>query len=289
MKTSTKIFALSALTLAVLVGCGKKDKPETDIAKPEVTERPVMVCDDAATKNQVINQVKALLLEQANKTVEGDALAQALKARLSQLDIDLQNIHFENGECTAQLHIVLSEKDVAAANRAFADAYTPSLEEKAMEAKVSLMGGHRLVGNFSFMSEDGAVIIDKRNPVFGLTMEVLGESVRSTSRQTRANAQRETSQIGAPNPDIIPAPTVTVRPVELPQMPPEAAAILRPEDMPSGTPSGQAGSGSQAGSASQERPAPEQPTPNRSEPAESHRPVQDDSVEITVVEGNDTY
>lgn len=279
MRTFAKLFVLSTITLAMLAGCGKKDKPETDIAKPEVTERPAMICDDVATKNQVTSQVKALLLEQANSAVDGDALIQALKARLAQVDIDLQNVRIENGECTAQLHVVLPERDVVVADRAFADDHAPSLEEKAMQAKVSLMGGNRLVSNFNFMHEDGVVIIDKRNPAFELTTQTLSESVKSTSRQTRANAQREASQIGAPNPDIIPAPTVSVRPVELPQIPPEAAAILRPEDMPSGTPN------TQTGNASQE----ERPAPSRNEPVESHRPVQDDNVEITIVEGNDTY
>lgn len=253
MKPTFKYLAcVSAMTLMLggMVGCSKKDSPEPqaeaeiEVAKPEVVERPVVVCDDISIKNRVVSLVQDELYHSSVRLLGDGAsteLAQQLKARLSALEIDLQNLSEEGGECHAQLHIVLPSEEIAFANKTFSAAGVVSLEDQAVEKDVSLMGGSRLVGNFTFQADGEALSIDAKAPAIALASETMATAVRSMNKQNKANAKRETAQIGKTAPDIIPAPNVQIRPVELPSVPqttvpsPESA-ILRPEDVPSGVP-----------------------------------------------------
>lgn len=250
MKTFNYLACVSAVALALtgMVGCTKKDISESqaqagiEVATPEVVDRPVVVCDDVSLKNRVVSLVRDELYHVSVRGLgsgASDELALQLKARLSGLDIDLQNISKDGGECRGQLHVVLPNEEIAFANKTFRGAGVASLEEQAIEKDVSLMGGHRLVGDFVFQVDGEVLAIDNNTPVIALASETMAIAVRSMNRQNQANAKLETAQIGKSSSNIVPAPTVQIRPVELPplpQVPTPEEAILQPEDVPSGTP-----------------------------------------------------
>lgn len=250
MKTFNHLACVSAVVLALtsMVGCTKKDSPEPqaqadiEVAIPEVIDRPALVCDNVSLKNRVVSLVRNELYTASVRGLgngASDELALQLKARLSGLDIDLQNVSEVGGECRGQLHVVLPSQEIETANKTFSGAGVASLEEQAIEKNVSLMGGNRLVGGFVFQVDGEALAIDNNTPVIALASETMATAVRSMNRQNQANAKRETARIGHESSDIIPAPTVQIRPVELPplpQIPTPEEVILQPEDVPSGVP-----------------------------------------------------
>lgn len=319
MKTFNHLACVSAVALALtgMVGCTKKDSPEPqaeaeiEVATPEVVDRPAVVCDDVSLKNRVVSLVRDELYTASVRGLgngASDDLSLQLKARLSGLDIDLQNVSEDGGECRGQLHVVLPNEEIAFANKTFSGAGVASLEEQAIEKDVSLMGGNRLVGDFVFQADGEALAIDNNTPVIALASETMATAVRSMNRQNQANAKRETAQIGKSSSDIVPAPTVQIRPVELPSVPeptqtprPEEA-ILQPEDVPSGTPQNtepnpepkpepksepKSGTKPKADTQAQteSKPTAEPKTESKPEP-KAEKPA---SNEITIVETDETY
>lgn len=320
------IFGVSLVALA-LAGCGKKEKTEEapksqETAQPVVTERPSVVCDDIATKNRVVGLVQDELLvasiEALGNPKNLSALEQHLKSRLAQTQVDVQNIRYENGECHGELHISLDPQDVAAANKAFKTARVASLDERALENGVSLLGDNRLVANFVYQVDGNAVAINTSNPAILVASKGLAQATIATYQQNQATARRDSgSSYQAPN--ITPPPTVAVRPAPVPRpvepqmqrrTPTPETAVLRPEDVPSRetqptpTPSGEPPitdqERSQIQAQSQPKPQPKaepkpEPKPQpkaepKAEPKSEPKPaVQDTSSEITIVESNETY
>lgn len=248
MKILNHLTCVSAIALALagMVGCTKKDDPkpqaEIDVATPKVAQHPVMVCDDIGLKNRVVSLVRDELYTASVHALGSGAseqLALQLNARLLELDIDLQNISQTASECRGQLHIVLPSQEIETANKVFGRAGVAGLEEQAIEDGISIMGGNRLVGDFVFHSDEQTLTIDNNTPVIMLASETMATAIRAMNRQNLVNAKRETANIGQEFNDIIPAPTVQIRPVELPplpQIPTPEEAILQPEDIPSGIP-----------------------------------------------------
>lgn len=216
------------LALGTMVGCTKKDNVEPqaaadiEVAIPEVMERPPITCDDVGLKNRVVSLVRNELYQSAVRTLGENTtseLNQQLKARLSNIEIDLQNLSEADGECHAQLHIVLPDQEIRAANKTFASAGLPNLEDQAVENDISLMGGSRLVGNFKFQTDGEALSLDENAPILALASGTMATASRSLNKQTKADAKRETATIGKESNDIVPAPNVQIRPVQLPSIP----------------------------------------------------------------------
>lgn len=323
MKPTVKFLACASAVSFALFGtaCTKKEEPkpqeeeQIEVVTPEVVERPAVVCDEVGLKNRAVALVRDELYAQSVAGLgEGatNELSQQLKARLSGIEIDLQNISESEGECVAQLHVVLPNEEIAVAEKTFKSAGVASLEDQAVKNNVSLMGGNRLVGDFKFTADGEALAINNATPVMALASEVMATAVRSMAKTNKANAKRETAEIGKENSDIIPAPVIEIRPVELPSVPqnnvpsPEIA-ILQPEDVPSGTPQKlekiERAEKSKAEKAA-ERPAPkaEKPTEKVESKSETKveqkselkselkaEPKKSESNEITIVETDETY
>lgn len=310
MKTFNYLACVSAVALALtgMVGCTKKDSPEPqaqaeiEVATPEVVDRPAAVCDDVSLKNRVVSLVRDELYTASVRGLgngASDELSLQLKARLSGLDIDLQNVSEDGGECRGQLHVVLPNEEIAFANKTFSGAGVASLEEQAIEKDVSLMGGNRLVGDFVFQADGEALAIDNNTPVIALASETMATAVRSMNRQNLANAKRETARIGQESSDIIPAPTVQIRPVELPplpQVPTPEEAILQPEDVPSGVPQTvepkaepKTEPKADLQAQTESKPTAEPKTEPKPEPKPEPKSEKPASNEITIVETDETY
>lgn len=326
MKNHIKfVFGLSLMALA-LAGCDKKEKtqetakPSADVAQPVVSERPQVVCDDVGTKNRVVALIQDELLTSslgALGNAKTPALEQHLKSRLAQTQIDVQNIRYDNGECQGELHISLDPQDVSVANKAFANARVASLDERAVENGVSLLGGHRLVANFVYQVDGEALAINTSNPAISVASKALAQASIATVRQDRAVARRDSgSSYQAPN--ITPPPTVRPAPTPRPAEPQQAqqaqpqprrtptpeTAVLRPEDVPSReretapAPSSSATASSEPPITAKERaeiqtqtqaqPKPE-PKPEPKAETKAPAPATPSAGEITIVESNETY
>ena len=329
MKQAVKyLFGASFMVLA-LTACGKKDKPaETETkaapveetAVPTVVERPPIMCDEAGLKNRVVNLVRDQILDMSLDALGRPSniaeLEQQLKARLAQTNIDVHDAKEQQGECQAQLHISLPAKDVEFANKAFAKAGMPSLTEQAQEKNITLMGDNLLVSDFAYQADGEALAIDKNNVVIALAAKSLAKATQVMTKENKANAHKETAAVGRPKTDIVPAPTVTLRPVERPKPPTPEEAILRPEDVPSGKPrqaetaQNSASPSTQAPSnepkaESKPKPKPETRAETENKPKEQAKPAASEpkatqetkqepkkdttEAEITVVESDETY
>lgn len=311
MKTSLKYLAgISFLALA-LAGCGKKEKPEPEqtkakaqtqeVAEPEVAPRPLVECDSATIKNDAVSAVGDELLQSALAQVKGKSLEQQLRSRLAATGIEIQNAVYENGECHADLHIVLSEQDVNFINKTLAKERVASLEEQAIEAGVALVGTNRLVSKFTFNADGEAVSIDKQNPIFAIASKVLAKAATAINSENRTTARRDNH--GTVQPNIVPPPNVPIRqapqPQPIPQPQPQSRpprpenAILQDDDVPKNE--RQAEAVEQSGNASDEKPAKadkpvQAPAKTENKPAEVKKQhTHDDNTEVTIVEGNDTY
>ena len=311
------VFGVSLMALA-LAGCGKKEKteetPKSQDTQPVVTERPSAVCDDIATKNRITGLVQDELLTASVEALGNPknlaALEQHLKSRLAQTQVDVQNIRYENGECRGELHISLDPQDITAANKAFETARVATLEERAVEQGVSLLGGHRLVANFVYQVDGNAVAINTSNPAISLASKGLAQATVATYRQNQATAHRDSgSSYQAPN--ITPPPTSSVRTAPVPHIeqpsqpqvqrrtPTPESAVLRPEDVPSretqSSPNReppiteQERRQIQSQSQSEPKPVPQPKAEPKAEPKPKPAPVQDTSSEITIVESDETY
>lgn len=326
------VFGLSLMALA-LAGCGKKEEPkeskptQTEVAQPTVNERPPVVCDDATIKNNIANIVtqellKASMAELGNaKNIS--ALEQHLKSRLAQTQIDVQNATYQNGECQGELHITLDASDVAAANKAFASARVASLDERAVESGVSLLGANRLVSNFVYQADGEAIAMNTSNPAITLASKALAQATIATLNQNQATARRHSgSSYQAPTitapPVVAPAPVPRSQPqyqAPQPQQPqvqrrnptPETA-ILRDEDVPARERQSEPAPSQEPPISASERekvqsqetqaqpksePKAEtkpQPKPEpKTEPQPKAQTPKDDRSEITIVESDETY
>lgn len=312
MKRAINCLCGVSLLVLALTACGKKEQeqPKTtneEVVVPAVVERPPVVCDDVALKNRVVNLVQDQILKASLGALGNVAniaeLEQQLKARLAETSVDVQDAQANQGECHAQLHIVLSDKDVEFANKSFAKAGLPTLAEQAAHNNISLLGTGRLVADFVYQVDGEALAIDKNNPALGLAANSLAKATLAMTKQNKANARKENTTTGATSkPNIVPAPTVNLRPVERPRPPTPEEAILRPEDVPSGAPRQQEVAQvapSQNSVPAQEpretRPEPKpKPKPEiKAEPKPEPKPAApqaaDNDAEITIVETDETY
>lgn len=328
MKNITYFVGISMLALT-LVGCGKKEKPEEqktvaqeEVAKPVVAERPPVMCDDAVLKNRVVELVSDELLKSSLNALGNVSnmarVEQQLKARLSETLVDVQNITYQNGECQGEIHVVLPVQDVAIANKAFASARVASLEERAIDARVSLIGGNRLVAPFVYQVDGEAVAINTSNPVIAVAAKAMAQSTIAQVSQNRKTARQDNSgAVAYANSNrITPPPTITPRSVPRQEVqeqpvrrtPSPESAVLRPEDVPSREREQELPAPEQAQSP---EPRPESKAEPKAEPKTEAKPepkaepkaeakpepkatpktpvVQDKGSEITVVESDETY
>ena len=328
------VFGLSLMALA-LAGCGKKEEPkqskpsQTEVAQPVVNERPPVVCDDANIKNNIANSVTQALL-QASMAELGNAknisaLEQHLKSRLAQTQIDVQNATYQNGECQGELHITLDANDVAAANKAFASARVASLDERAVESGVSLLGSNRLVSNFVYQADGEAIAMNTSNPAITLASKALAQATIATFNQNQATARRHSgSSYQAPTitppPVVAPAPVPRNQQYQAPQPqqpqtqrrnPTPETAKLRDEDVPARerqsepTPSHEppisaserekvqsqeAQAQPKSEPKAQSKPQPKPEAKAEAQPKEQPKaPAKDDRSEITIVESDEIY
>ncbi len=313
MKTSLKYLAgVSFLTLA-LIGCGKKEKPESEqiktkapteeVATPEVAPRPLIDCDSPNIKNNVVSAVGDEMLQNALSQVKGKNLEQQLKSRLATTGIEIQNAVYENGECHADLHVVLSEQDVNFINKTLAKERVASLEEQAIESGVALVGANRLVSKFTFNVDGEAVSIDTQNPIFAIASKVLAKAATAINSENRTTARRDNNNAGHQT-HIVPPPNVPIRQAPQPQPIPQIQqqsrpprpenAILQDDDVPKNE--RQADTVQQVEKTPSEKPATkadkpaETATKTESKPTESKKQhTHNDNTEVTIVEGDDTY
>lgn len=330
MNSMKQLTIVSAILLA-LVGCEKKERPtqpsDDTVAKVEVVEKaqetPKVTCDDDALKSRVMTLVGDNILKSAVDSVaeaeNAGLLEEVLKAKLSGLSIEVDDIKEQGSECVAKVHVVLSEADVVNANKAFAKAELPTLADQAKELGLELVDGHRLVGDLVYQVDGEALSIKSTdNPAIELASSGLAKAVALQVAQ-----QKKASK---PTNDNKPTNTVKVTPITQPAVRPTTPSNTAPAQPREREPRENQGnrepradnntSTSQTPRPRAEQPAqPTQPVVNtrptpkpESKPEQkpepkpevkpkpepkaetvTHAPVTDNASEITIVESNDTY
>lgn len=228
MKSSIKYLAVASAVVLALAGCdNKKQKPAkaTNEDTPAVVEQTLLACDDSSLQTRVTSIVREELVRTSLDSLDGlpniKDLENLVRDKLSNLPIETQNASGKDGECTAQLHVVFSESDVALANDVFAQAGLPSLEEQAISEKISLMGGHRLVGNLSYKLDGESLNVDKSNNIMALASDGIAKAVYAIAKQqgldTPKPADEPTTDKDTPaSPKVVtrpaPPPTPAVQP-----------------------------------------------------------------------------
>lgn len=297
-------------------------KEEVKTAEPVVEERPKLACDDDTLKNRVMSLVNDNILKSAvGSLAEAEnvnLLEEVFKAKLSTLAIGIDDVKEQGAECVAKVHMTLSESDVEYANKAFAKADLPTLAEQATELGLELVDG-RLVGDLIYQVDGDALSIKATdNPAIDLVSAGLAKAIALQVEQ-----QQKTTK-----PAPKPTNPVKVTPITTPTVRPATPTNTTPTQSrePSRTNNNSTGANANTGNSNAQvtppkprvveqpaqpvvstRPVPKpepkvepkpepKPTPNpvpkvepKAEPSVSHKPVTDNSAEITIVESDDTY
>lgn len=215
---------MGACGVLILMGCSKQptNNEQQEVKNVQTPMMTIQMCDDPSLKNRVVALVQDELTAKALidlADTHTEQLAQHLLSRLSYVQLDIQNVQVTDKGCFSQLHIVLPDVDVLFANKAYANKGKADLQQQAIDNKVSLMGGNRLVADFLYSQHNQELMIEKDTANLSLASDALAQSAILTAWQNHANAKRETKAIGKPKLHIKPPPTVTPTPVVLPEIP----------------------------------------------------------------------
>ncbi len=287
MMISKKTVALFAACTLVLAACDRKNQQQSN--EPELNTPPTVVpvalnCDDASIKNNLVRTLSAELDKSvvALSSNYADAAALELERRARQrvagFGVDLQRVSEDNGQCVAELHITLPMTDVNYANREFARANKPSLAEQAAALGVTINNDNYIVAPVSYRVTDGAVSLASTPAV----LELLAQ-LATGSAYALANDEQRVNLAGRPVPTVRPLPPAEiVRPTPVPREETTAPTtdsqdpLVREfqERTATNTDSANTGGGTSSNSAAA---------------TQNTAPVTDKSVEITIVETDDTY
>ena len=288
-----KTLTLKTLTVAmactlVLVGCNRKEKEgEVELNTPPTVTPVAMNCDDASVKNNLVRTLSGELDKQVVALAASypDAgvleLDRRARQRVAAFGVDLQQVKEAEGHCTAQLQVTLPMTDVSYANREFARANKPMLAEQAAALGITLNNNDTLVtAPISYRVVDGVVSLEGSPAV----LEFLAQ-LATGSAYALAHDEQRVNLAGRPVPTVRPLPpTEIVRPTPIPRTDTQASTATPDSQDPlareyqerEATNSGNnnANTSGSAGTASV---------------PENSAPVTDRSVEITIVETDDTY
>lgn len=317
MKSMKYVVIASAIMLA-LAGCDKKERSAQTETKPNTTnetagdlkvvERPALVCDTDELKDRVshlvIDNVRQSALDTLKQTSNLATLEDGLKAKLSALTVEVDDLKVQGEACVAKVSVALSEADIASADKVLAKANT-TLAEQAKQMGVSLEQG-RLVGDLVYHIDGEALSIKASdNPVIELTSSGLASAVVWMAQQKSATTEKPQPT----KPKVVPInqqPNVSVRPQQ--PTPPTVRTNTQVTSTPTPTPR------QQPTTVVRQEPKPAEPKPTprvdvkptpaptpkpeiksepkpepKLEPSVSHAPVTDNTSEITIIESNDTY
>lgn len=316
-------YAISASLMALaLTACSKKQdesaNADVKVAEPVVQEIQA-VCDEPSLKNRLVDAVQAGLLDSALLAVQGyeDAarlgLEQQVRQKLSEINIDVQNVASSGATCRADVHFTLPAQDVAYANQTFENTGLAALDEQAAEASAALVGGNRLIAkNFAYTIEENKAQIGTDNAIVNLVANTLVASAHGMAGETRANAKNAPSVRLEPVQPII-APRVQLNndesepqaahpePVTRPNTNQERPQPIQPkaEKPKTEQPKADAVKPRETVRPAEQKPKTE-PVKPKAEPAPAktntatekapvHKPVANENVELTIVESDDTY
>lgn len=299
--TYTVGLSMMALTLAA---CTKNDEPATSqeaeivIAEPVVQEIEA-VCDDASTKLlvdalQADLMDKALFAASSYNDVYPDFERQ-VHQKLSRINIRPQNVGSSGASCHADVHFALPSKDIGYANNGFKELGMGAVDEQAAELGAALVGGSRLiVKDFNYTIENNQAVFNPDSQVLDLIADTLvmalhkeNESRIRTKNATIVRTQPakpiEETQLDAPDQKLENQDVNTSAQVKNQEKPKDKPRPAEPkptktqlrQDQPSIQPE------QPQKTANQAKKPPQEPVRTKSS--------NDKSVQLTIVESNDTY
>lgn len=128
-------------SLLVLTACQKKSEPQEEPVVEQTNQPAPIVCDDASTKNALIKALSVELTAAVNRAAQtypdGDTLEIGRHAmqRLSELQLDLQEVQAQGETCSAKIVVSLPVVDVTHAERHYRS-LGMSLQEHLNASKV---------------------------------------------------------------------------------------------------------------------------------------------------------
>lgn len=288
MNSMKQLTIVSAILLA-LVGCEKKERPaqpsDDTVAKVEVVEKtqetPKVTCDDDALKSRVMTLVGDNILKSAVDSVaeaeNAGLLEEVLKAKLSGLSIEVDDIKEQGSECVAKVHVVLSEADVENANKAFAKADLPTLADQAKELGLELVDGHRLVGDLVYQVDGEALSIKSTdNPAIELASSGLAKAIALQVAQQQKASKPANDNKPANTVKVTPIAQPTVRPATqntTPAQPREREPRENRDSQENREPRTNNGNGSNNNSANNSNNTTPTPRPRAEQPAQPAQPA----------------
>ncbi|WP_323841228.1 MULTISPECIES: hypothetical protein [unclassified Moraxella] len=290
-------YAVSAsLVAVVLSACGNKEgqsaEPEMEVAEPVVQEIQV-VCDEPSLRNRLVDALQAGLLDSALMAIQNydDAmrlgLEQQVRQKLTEVNIDLQNVASSGATCSADVHFTLPAQTMTHASQAFKKSGLAPLDEQAAEIGSALIGNNRLMTKgFSYAIEDNRALLDSDNAILDLVADTIVASTHSMARQSRTNAQNAPVRLEPVEPIATPRVQSSEEAVREPQAR-EHEAFLPPTEgrSPVDTPAKNKPKAEAKPKAETKSKA--ESTKTESKPKRNH--VADENVELTIVESNETY
>lgn len=234
-KISALKYAVGASVVVLAAACSKKEEaPEAQVAVSEpVVQEIAAVCDEPSLRNRLVDALQAGLLDQALAATQNydDAsrlgLEQQVRQKLTEVNIDLQNVVASGATCQADVQFTLPSQDVAYANQVFESSGLAPLDEQAAEAGAALVGGHRLmVKGFTYTIEDNKAIIGTDNAILTLVADTLVAATHGMADDSHTHAQNAPTVRLEP---VTPIATPRIQQPEVRERESRPAEVQRPE------------------------------------------------------------
>lgn len=167
-KNTAPLLLASLFTVVALSGCNQKSEPPTN--GQVATEASLADCDSASIKNSLVRVLSVQTSQDVNEQIVHyrDAnkinLPELVQQRLSELNLDFQNISADGDTCQAEMVITLPVNDITAADRYYTSIDAPLSSELASKQSLNLDEYHRIISPIRYTANSGeATLLDHPN------------------------------------------------------------------------------------------------------------------------------
>lgn len=212
-KNTAPLLLASLFTVVALSGCNQKSEPPTN--GQVATEASLADCDSASIKNSLVRVLSVQTSQDVNEQIVHyrDAnkinLPELVQQRLSELNLDFQNISADGDTCQADMVITLPVNDIAAADRHYTSINAPSSSELATNQSLSLDEYNRIISPIRYTANNGEATLLDHPSALTVVANIMTASAYNQSTRPRSATQSTSPTISTVSDDASVTPQTT--------------------------------------------------------------------------------
>lgn len=216
-------------SLLVLTACQKKSEPQEEPVVEQTNQPAPIVCDDASTKNALIKALSVELTAAVNRAAQtypdGDTLEIGRHAmqRLSELQLDLQEVQAQGETCSAKIVVSLPVVDVTHAERHYRS-LGMSLQEHLNASKVGF-ADNTLDFLVHYVPQKSSVQLESGHEALAMLADTMTASAYGMAKSERVKVVRPVITVQPLEPIAIVPATDVPQIQEPPQEPPVVSEV----------------------------------------------------------------